>query len=527
MIDDILLAIGGVGLFILGISMLTGGLRSLAGGMLRRLLARFTTNAASGVLTGAALTAVIQSSGATTITAVGLVGAGVLSFHQALGIIFGANIGTTVTGWIVAAIGFKLKLGTIAMPLLLAGVLASMFAPGRWRHAGEALTGFSLLFIGIDAMQRGMVAFEGLVTPETFPADTIAGRIQLVGVGIAITLITHSSSAGVATALAALAVGTVTLPQAAAMVIGMNIGTTFTAALATIGGSQAVRRTGLAHVIFNLMTGLLAFALLDMFSTVAMPRIHGHGDEQFALVAFHTAFNVLGVLLVLPFTGAFARLMERLVPERGPSLTAMLDKRLLADVEAAADAATACVRLLVAEMERHVAARLSSARKPRADDLVRIRAAKEGLVDYVAAIPSTAWNRERVNAFLHVFDHLERLLRRSEDDERLSIMPHDRRLSRLARVFVRVVDTSGPLDEKARSARYARLATIIRSQEERYRMDVIGHAAPVPATMHEIAMRLDAMRWLHRAAAHLSRIHFHLVDAADAPHQPAQGEGRI
>ena len=136
MIDDVLIALGGVGLFLLGIRMLTGGLRGLAGGMLRRLLARFTTNATTGAATGAVLTAIIQSSSATTVTAVGLVGAGFLTFPQALGIVLGANIGTTATGWIIAAIGFKLELGLIAMPLLVIGVVATMFAPGRWRQAG-------------------------------------------------------------------------------------------------------------------------------------------------------------------------------------------------------------------------------------------------------------------------------------------------------------------------------------------------------------------------------------------------------
>lgn len=521
MMDDILLSVGGVGLFILGIRMLTNGLRSLAGGMLRRFLARFTTNAASGAVTGALLTAVIQSSGATTITTVGLVGAGILSFNQALGVILGANIGTTVTGWIIAAVGFKLQLGTVAMPLLLLGVLTSMFAPGRWARAGDALTGFSLLFIGIDAMQRGMAAFEGLVTPETFPADSLSGRLELVAVGIVITLITHSSSAGVATALAALSVGTINLPQAATMVIGMNVGTTFSAALATIGGSAAVRRTGFAHVIFNVMTGVIAFGLLDLFAKLALPRVQVPGDAQFALVAFHTVFNVLGVVLVLPFAGAFSRLMAVLVPDHLPSLTGMLDRRLLADGEAAADAAAACARLLVAEIEHHVAWRLRPASSPGGGGLVRLRLAKEELTDYVAAMPNSGWNRKRVSALLHVLDHMERLLRRCEDDERLAIVPHDRRLARLARVFAGVIATSASLDEGGRSVRFTRLEAMIRAMEERYRIDVIGHAAPVPATMREIATRLDAMRWLHRSANHLSRIHQHLVDAADRPTPPA------
>lgn len=522
MIDDVLIALGGVGLFLLGIRMLTGGLRGLAGGMLRRLLARFTTNATTGAATGAVLTAIIQSSSATTVTAVGLVGAGFLTFSQALGIVLGANIGTTATGWIIAAIGFKLELGLIAMPLLVIGVVATMFAPGRWRQAGEALAGFSLLFIGVDTMQRGMAGFEGLFTLDSLSSGTIAGRLELVALGVAITLVTHSSSAGVATALTALAVGTISLPQAAAMVIGMNVGTTFDAVLATLGGSAAVRRTGVAHVVFNLGTGILAFFLLDLFSAVAAPRIHGPGDEQFALVAFHTVFNVLGVVLVLPFAGAFARFMEVLVPDRAPSLTGILDKRLLTDAPAACDAATACARAVSAELEHHVRAALTGLSRHRVpdQDLERIRQALETLTDFVAGIPPTpspSRVRNRISALLHVLDHLHRLLRRCENDERLSILPHDRRLRRLGRVLASLISGTGDLDDTARAARYARMEALIRRQEEAFRMDVISHASPVPATMHEIAMRLDAMRWLHRTAAHLARIHFRMVVAADMP----------
>ena len=132
-------------------------------------------------------------------------------------------------------------------------------------HIGTALAGFSLLFVGIDMMQDGMGAFQGLVTPDRFPPDTLSGRLQLVLLGVLVTVVTQSSSAGVAAALAAIASGAITLPQAAAMVIGMDIGTTFTAALATVGGSTAARQTGFAHVIYNVLTGVMAFVLLGPF----------------------------------------------------------------------------------------------------------------------------------------------------------------------------------------------------------------------------------------------------------------------
>ena len=187
MISNILQALGGVGLFLVGMIMLSEGLRGLAGRALRDVLARFTRTPLSGAAAGAATTVVIQSSSATTVTVVGFVSAGLMTFPQALGVIYGANLGTTATGWIVAILGFKLQLGEAILPVVLAGALLIVFGTGRIRFLGMALVGFSLLFIGIDTMQAGMAAFEGTVTPENFPGDTILGRVELVLIGAAMT----------------------------------------------------------------------------------------------------------------------------------------------------------------------------------------------------------------------------------------------------------------------------------------------------------------------------------------------------
>ncbi len=195
---------GGLGLFLLGVILMTDGLKALAGDALHRALSRFTRSPSSGALTGAATTAILQSSSATTVAAVGFVGAGLLSYPQALGVIFGANLGTTVTGWMVALLGFKLELNTLLLPVILVGALSQLFGRGRWRAAGLALAGFGLIFVGIDAMQAAMSGLEGRVTPEHFPDNSWLGRLQLLAIGVLITLVTQSSSAGVATALTAL-----------------------------------------------------------------------------------------------------------------------------------------------------------------------------------------------------------------------------------------------------------------------------------------------------------------------------------
>lgn len=174
----VLQALGGLGVFILGMVIMVDGLHSGAGDGQQRLLARFTRSPLTGALTGAASTAVLQSSSATTIAAVGFVSAGLLSFPQALGIIYGANLGTTVTGWLVVLLGFKLKLGVLLLPLIFLGTVLRVFAKGRTADLGYALAGFGLIFLGISLMQQGLQGFDDLITPHTFPDDTLIGRLN-------------------------------------------------------------------------------------------------------------------------------------------------------------------------------------------------------------------------------------------------------------------------------------------------------------------------------------------------------------
>ncbi|MBT8061357.1 MAG: Na/Pi symporter, partial [Gammaproteobacteria bacterium] len=180
MTGQLMTTLGGLGLFLLGMGVMTDGLKALAGESLHAWLTRFTHSPSSGALTGTVATAVLQSSSATTVTTVGFVAAGLLSFPQALGIIFGANLGTTVTGWMVALFGFKLKIGAAALPVVFAGAMVRTFGRGRWQEVGKAVAGFGVIFLGMDFMQSGMSAFQGTVTPDQFPPDTLTGRIILV-----------------------------------------------------------------------------------------------------------------------------------------------------------------------------------------------------------------------------------------------------------------------------------------------------------------------------------------------------------
>ncbi|MEO1018528.1 MAG: Na/Pi symporter [Pseudomonadota bacterium] len=526
---NVLVAIGGIGLFLIGMLVLTEGLRTLAGAALRKTLTRLTKTPLSGAAAGAFTTAVVQSSSATTVTAVGFVGAGLLTFPQALGIIFGANIGTTITGWLVALIGFKLDLGMLAPPLLLIGALLRLFAGGRAAQIGWSLAGFSLLFLGIDAMKTGLAGFEGTVTPASFPDDTLFGRLQLVLIGVAITLVTQSSSAGVATALVALSAGTISLPQAAALVIGMDVGTTATALLAALGGSTAMRRTGYAHVLYNVMTGTLAFLLLTPFAWIAGAVGSAEGDAQIALVAFHTFFNALGVVVVLPFANPFARLIERLVPEHETPMLRRLDRKLLNEPAAAIDAASATLSAL-----SHAAfANVGDSLRPRLDkDALAQRRAElaagiDALRTYLEQVrtgPEDPYSHRRHVAAMHALDHLSRLHQRCCEIERIEALPSEPRLARLAAMLGRV---AGMGAQHARlgacEATFDRVRQILRAQRDQYRARTVEAAAAQRIDAETVLARLDGIRWLHRVSYHLWRIAHHLerVTTAEPPPAPA------
>jgi phosphate:Na+ symporter len=507
---ELLRIAGGLGLFLLGMVIMTEGLRGLAGDALQRVLRRFTRSPSSGAAAGALVTAVVQSSSATTVSAVGFAGAGLLSFPSALGIVFGANLGTTITGWMVALLGFKLDLGLIVLPLVLIGVLVRLFASGRIAAAGYALAGFGLVFLGIDGLQAGMADFEGAVTPETFPADTLGGRLQLVGIGIGVTLVTQSSSAGVATALAALSAGAISFPQAAAMVIGMDVGTTATAALATVGASLPARRTGWAHVLYNLLTGAAALALLPLFLLTVPPTLLQH-EPELSLVAFHTLFNGLGVAAVLPLARPFAGLVERLVPERPAPFTERLDRGLLREPALALRVVTPTLEDLSRRafdlLEEQLTVRERDA-AGQAEQRELLALAIDEVRRWLTRIDSPKLGSDaeaREAAAFLVLDQLRRLVDREAQTERAETVRETASLRRLGADVAEAVAAHRPP-----ASRLGALAGRLTEGNARYRAEVVAQASRDELGSSDALASLDAYRWLERSTHHAWRIAHHL-----------------
>lgn len=516
--DPVLTTLGGLGLFLFGMSAMTSGLKKLAGEKLHAYLSQATRNPVSGACTGALVTAIVQSSSATTVAAVGFVSAGLMSFAQTLGILFGANIGTTITGWVVALVGFKLKLGTAALPLLFVSSLLYLAKKRpRLRGIGKALAGFSLVFLGIDFLQSGISEARALIDLSALSIGPLGGRLALAMAGIVLTLITQSSSATVAATLTALNTGMIDLPQAMAAIIGADVGTTATALMATIGGNTASRRTGFAHFVYNILTGSGAFLIAPLYVAGAdwiVPESVQSSPEIVA-VSFHTFFNVIGVFAILPMTKGFAKLIERLIPDTDARLTSALEKRLLSDPEAATDALESSVRLLADTTLRWSASALSNGRIPiPSASLEEALAGAAEARAFAARVGQVRDDRElnsnRLFNTLHFIDHLERLASRVLEED-IPRKRHPRQdllnladdvadeIAKLAKTIV----SRQPID----NLEWLKAATRdLENDKSKIRSELISTAVQGKLSGEELDIALDVARWIRRQVHHSWRI---------------------
>ncbi len=508
--------LGGIGLFLLGMVLLTDGLKSFAGNALRAAMVRFTGTPTKAFASGALATLMVQSSSATTVTLIGFVSAGLLTFPQAIGVVMGASLGTTGTGWVISVLGLKVSLGYYALPLVGIGALMRLLAGGRWRAMGLALAGFSLIFVGIETLQTGMQGLATVFDLAKLPATGLGAHLVAMLIGILMTVIMQSSSAAVATTLTALHAQAINFDQAAALVIGAAIGTTITGALAAIGGSVSARRTAVTHVLFNLVTGVIALILLPLFLWgLSLAQRHAVIEPgAVSLAAFHTAFIALGVALFLPFTDRFARWVERLLPERGPRLARHLDNSLLAAPAVALEATRRTLQEITLELialldpllESGVAG-VEEARR------YEIQIALERTQDFFSRIPPVTedepLSRLRV-AQLHALDHLARLHARLSlpaDKQRAmihaSLQPAVNQCRKLMSLARRGLIDRAPHDWLATEERYALRMADMRKNE---RLNILSDTAAGLHGPAESMAALDALRWLERVAYHVWRV---------------------
>ena len=330
--------LGGLGIFLLGMKNISEGMQAVAGERLRRMIGAVTDNRLIATGVGAGVTGVIQSSSITTVIVVGLVNSGVMVLHQAIGVIMGANIGTTLTAWILG-----LDIGDYGLPILGAAAFAFLFSRSdRWRYSAMALLGIGMIFFGLELMKSGFAPMRGVPAFEEafvwFRADDYFGVLKCAMVGCILTFIVQSSSATIGITIGLASTGVIPFETAAALVLGENIGTTITAWLASIGATTVAKRAAYAHVLFNLIgvawitaifpfyiqwVGDFIYATMGTNPLGAQLADFQRPDAYATLItagiaATHTGFNATNTLIFLPFVRYFARFLEWLVPQRVP-----------------------------------------------------------------------------------------------------------------------------------------------------------------------------------------------------------------
>ncbi|MDA9774406.1 Na/Pi cotransporter family protein [Saprospiraceae bacterium] len=335
---NVLEIIGALCFFVFGMKMMSDGIQRAAGKQLRNILRTMTKNRFLGVGTGFLTTALVQSSSATTVMTVSFVNAGLLTLVESAGIMMGANIGTTITAWIVSLLGFKMKLSAFSIPLFALGVPMLFSGRGKLKYWGEFVIGFAILFLGLTYLKGSVPDLDGnsgaLAWIQNIADYGFISRVLFVLVGALVTIIVQSSSAAMAITLTLVYTGWLPLEVAAAMVLGENIGTTITAEIASVVGNTNAKRSARIHSLFNIigvawMIILLPYILnllggfVENFSHIFQDvvKIKDAGNQEqilatYKLAAFHTTFNILNVLLMLPFVSWLVKMAIKTVPEK-------------------------------------------------------------------------------------------------------------------------------------------------------------------------------------------------------------------
>ncbi|MCM1321232.1 MAG: Na/Pi cotransporter family protein [Bacteroides sp.] len=316
-VEMIFQLIGSMAFLLFGMKLMSDGVQKSAGKSLHRVLGLMTSNRFFAVLTGMFVTMIVQSSGATTVMVVSFVNAGLMTLPQSVGVIFGANIGTTITAWIVTLFGFKFKIASIAMPIFGIGFFITFFKKLKRENIGETLMGFGLLFLGLDFLSKTIPSLtaENVSFLAVFNDKGAVSIICGVAISAVITMLLHSSSAFTAIILTMSFNGLLSWEFSAAMILGSNVGSTIDAVIASAGTKVNARRAALVHVLFNVTGTFIALCFLHPLLALVDFITPGdvYNNMPIHIAALHTIFNFFNTLIFLPFTNQLAALTERII----------------------------------------------------------------------------------------------------------------------------------------------------------------------------------------------------------------------
>lgn len=518
MLDIIIQLCGGIGLFLIGMTLMTDSLKEMAGEQLRLWLSRLTGSSITAMFSGIILTLAVQSSTATTLATIGFVSAGVLTLTQAIGIVVGANIGSTGIGWLVALFGLKFSISAFAFPLIGIGSLMKLLLKGKLALLGLTFAGFGLLFYGIDILQVALSGFSEQVNLTQFSSGTILSQLFLVLVGVVMTIILQSSGAAVAATLAALATGTIDLQQALNLVIGQNIGTVATAVLAAMGSTVNAKRTAAVHVIFNIIAAVFAFILLK---PLFLWLYEHHSwvsswDHIVVVAAFHTAFSVLGAFLILPVIEKFEKMIRRLIPDNAPSILSYLDQGSLSMPGLAIQAASKVLNHTLIEMLKMMTKAIQEGQLPMKERLQQLDEVIAALQHYLADIPFSDrdGDQKRLEQMLRMMVYVDVLRSDLEHIEHVNAIRTQPMIYQMGLDYIGILsnyrhvisETEISSDVMALNEELLNLKRWVDEQRSEIRNNVMEYVSIHHLNAGKGVELLAAQRWLDRVIAHTQRL---------------------
>lgn len=312
--------LSGIAIFIIGMFFMQDGFRLLSGGVLDKLLQKFTSNLFYSILTGVISTSLVQSSTIISLIVISFLSVELLSLVQGVGIIFGANLGSTTTAWIISSLGVDVKISLYAMPLIVFGVVLRFAASSAYKGLGNVLLGLGFIFLGIAYMKDGFDTLKDSIDLASYSMDGVLGILVYILIGIIVTVVIQSSAATLAIVITALNAGSIIYVNALSLTIGANLGTTLTAILASLASNENGKRVAFAYFVFNLVTAIIVTLFIHYISDfidLVAPYLGIDGENYgMKLALFHTLFSIIGLLVLSPFVNKIVKLSERLIKKK-------------------------------------------------------------------------------------------------------------------------------------------------------------------------------------------------------------------
>ena len=319
-LENFTIILSGIAIFLVGMMFMQDGFKLLSGGILEKLLQKFTSNIFYSILTGFLSTTFVQSSSIISLVVISFLSVELLTLIQGIGIIFGSNLGSTTTAWIISSLGFDVKISSYALPMILFGVILKFIKSNAYKGLGNVLLGLGFVFLGIAYMKDGFDTLKNSIDLASFAMEGALGIVVYLIVGAIATIIIQSSAATIAIIITALSAGSIIYINALALVIGANIGTTFTAILASLASNENGKRVAFAHFLFNIITGVIITIFIYSFRDLVdfLAPYFGISENNYSmkLALFHTLFSLIGIILLTPFINQIVNVSKNLIKKK-------------------------------------------------------------------------------------------------------------------------------------------------------------------------------------------------------------------